>query len=109
MEIVTKIRWRVVMASFSFSMRFRSSAPLPLDLLRRRRVAVVDTASGIGTNLDDLSALTAVHDHSLGHLVTGFLNGWQFSVCPVLLCLLNLQLYVLIATQRSSLAGAKSG
>src|SRR5579864_5844998 len=31
--------------------------PLSLDLLRRRRVGVVDAASWIGTNLDNLSAL----------------------------------------------------
>jgi hypothetical protein len=36
--------------------------PLSLDLLRRRRVGMVDTAGRIGTNLDDLSALAAVHD-----------------------------------------------
>jgi len=49
--------------------------PLPLDLLRRGRVGMVDSASRIGTNLDDLSALAAVHDDGLGHLVTGFLDG----------------------------------
>jgi hypothetical protein len=83
--------------------------PLSLDLLRRRRVGMVGAASGIGTNLDDLSALAAVHDDGLSHLVTGFLNGWQFSACPVLLCFLHFQLDVLIATQESTLAGAKSG
>ena len=40
--------------------------PLPLDLLRRRRIRVMDTAGRIGTNLDDLSALAAVHDDGLG-------------------------------------------
>jgi hypothetical protein len=49
--------------------------PLPLDLLRRRRVGTVDTASRIGANLDYLSSLAAVHDNRLGHPVTGFLNG----------------------------------
>jgi len=34
--------------------------PLPLDLLRRRRVGMVDAASGIDTNLDHLSALATV-------------------------------------------------
>ena len=47
--------------------------PLPLDLLRRRRVGMVDAASWIGTNLDDLSALAAVHDDGLSHLVAGLL------------------------------------
>src|ERR1700723_3057062 len=50
-------------------------SPLPLDLLRRRRVRGVGAARRIGTNLDDLSALAAVHDNRLRHLVTGFLNG----------------------------------
>lgn len=49
--------------------------PLPLNLLRSRRVGMVDSASWIGANLNDLSALTAVHDDGLSHLVTGFLNG----------------------------------
>ena len=40
-----------------------------------RRVGMVGAASWIGTNLDDLSTLTAVHDDGLSHLVTGFLNG----------------------------------
>ena len=49
--------------------------PFPLDLLRGGRVGMVDAAGRIGTNLDDLSTFTAVHDNRLGHLVTGFLNG----------------------------------
>src|SRR5205807_566201 len=47
--------------------------PLPLDLLRRRRVGMVDTTSGIGANLDHLSALAAVHDDGLSHLVARLL------------------------------------
>jgi hypothetical protein len=47
--------------------------PLPVDLLRRRSVGMVDTTSGIGTNPDDLSALSAVHDDGLCHLVARFL------------------------------------
>src|SRR5579863_5547488 len=46
---------------------------LPLDLLRRRRVGVVDAASWIGTNLDDLSALAAVHHDGLSHLLAWLL------------------------------------
>jgi hypothetical protein len=36
---------------------------------------MVDAATLIGTNLHDLSALAAVHDNRLGHLVAWFLNG----------------------------------
>src|ERR1700691_3934454 len=63
--------------------------PLPLDLLRRRRVGMVDTARWIGTNLDDLSTLAAVHDHCLGHLVTGFLKGGEVGAGPVRLWLFD--------------------
>jgi hypothetical protein len=37
---------------------------------------MVDAASWIGTNLDDLSALTAVHDDGLSHLLAGLLVSW---------------------------------
>src|SRR5208282_3798124 len=47
--------------------------PLPLDLLRRRRVGMVGAASWIGTNLDDLSALAAVDNDGLSHLVARLL------------------------------------
>src|SRR5271163_1321541 len=57
--------------------------PLPLDLLRRRCVGMVDAASWIGANLDNLPALTAVHDNRLSHLVTGFLNGREFGARAV--------------------------
>jgi len=50
-------------------------SPFLGNLLRRGCVVMVHAAIGIGTNLDDLSALAAVHDDGLGHLVTGFLNG----------------------------------
>ena len=79
--------------------------PLPLDLLRRRRVGMVDAASWIGTNLDHLSALAAVHDNRLGHLVAGFLNGREFCTCAVRLGFLDLQLHILIPSQGSALAG----
>src|ERR1700678_3806315 len=79
--------------------------PLPLDLLRRGRVGMVDTAGRIGTNLDDLSALAAVHDDGLGHLVTGFLNGWELAACAVRLGFLDLQLDIMIPSQGSTLAG----
>jgi hypothetical protein len=61
------------MASFSFSIRFRSSARLSLNLLQRRRVGMVGAASWIGANLDHLSALPAVHDDGLSHLVAWLL------------------------------------
>jgi hypothetical protein len=38
---------------------------------------MVHTAIGIGADLHRLSALAAVHDNGLGHLVTGLLRGWQ--------------------------------
>src|SRR5208282_4326051 len=78
---------------------------LPLDLLRRRRVGMVDAASRIGTNLDDLSALSAVHDNRLGHLVTGFLNGRELGACAVRLRFLDLQLHIPIPPKGSALAG----
>jgi hypothetical protein len=79
--------------------------PLPLDLLRRKRIGMVDAASWIGTNLDDLAALAAVHDYGLGHLVTRFLNGCELGACAVRLGFLDLQLHVLIPSQGSALAG----
>src|SRR5208282_5906964 len=79
--------------------------PLPLDLLRRRRVGMVDAASGIGTNFDDLSALAAVHDDGLCHLLAGLLVSWQLGACAVCLRLLDLQLHILIPSQGSTLAG----
>jgi hypothetical protein len=51
------------MASFSFSDALPFFRPLPLDLLRRRCVGMVDTAHWIATNLDHLSALATVHDN----------------------------------------------
>src|SRR5208282_2678522 len=79
--------------------------PLPLDLLGRRRVGMVDAASWIGTDLDDLSALTAVHDDGLSHLLAGLLVSWQLGACAVCLRLLDLQLYIPIPSKRSALAG----
>ena len=75
----------------------------PLDLLRRRRVGVVDAASCIGANLYYLSALTSIHDNRLGHLVTGFLNGGELSARAVRF--LDLQLDIVIPSQGSALAG----
>src|SRR5208282_3576277 len=79
--------------------------PLPLDLLRRGRVGMVDTASGIGTNLDDLSALAAVHDDGLSHLLAWLLVSRQLACCAVCLRFLDLQLHILIPSQGSALAG----
>ena len=56
--------------------------PLSLDLLRRRRVGMMSAASRIGTNLNYLSALAAVHDDGLGHLLAGFLNGSSLVLPP---------------------------
>src|SRR5580704_9397132 len=78
--------------------------PLALDLLRRRRVGVVGAASGIGTNLDDLSALPAVHDDGLSHLVAWFLVRGELGACTVCLRLLDLQFDILIPPQGSALA-----
>src|SRR5271165_5772848 len=79
--------------------------PLPLNLLRRRRVGMVDTASWIGTDLDDLSALPAVHDDGLSHLRAWLLVNWQLGACAVCLRLLDLQLHIPIPSQGSALAG----
>jgi hypothetical protein len=85
--------------------QFLSPDPLPLDLLRRRHVGMVYAASWIGTNLNDLSALPAIHDNRLGHLVTGFLVSRELGACAVRLGFFDLQLDVLILSQRSALAG----
>src|SRR5579862_350873 len=79
--------------------------PLALDLLRRGRVGMVDAASGIGTNLDDLSALTAVHDDGLGHLVACLLVSGKLGACAVRLRFLDFQLDIVIPSQGSALAG----
>src|ERR1700685_3507180 len=79
--------------------------PLPLDLLRRRRVGVVGAASGIGTNLDHLSALAAVHDDGLSHLVAWFLVRGELATCTICFRLFDLQLDVLIPPQGSAFAG----
>src|SRR5580658_4710005 len=79
--------------------------PLPLDLLRRRRVGVVGAAGGIGTNLDDLSALSAVHDDGLSHLVAWLLVRGELGCCAVRLRFLDLQLHILIPSQGSAVAG----
>src|SRR5271166_4535751 len=78
---------------------------LPLDLLRRRRVGVVNAANWIGTNFDDLSALAAVHDDGLSHLVAWLLGSRQLGACTVCFRLLDLQLHILIPSQGSALAG----
>src|SRR6266478_8938078 len=79
--------------------------PLPLNLLRRRRVGVVDAASGIGTNLYDLSALAAVHDDGLSHLLAWLLVCGELSACTVCFRLLDLQFHILIPSHGSALAG----
>src|SRR5580700_1630483 len=78
---------------------------LPLDLLRRGCVGVVDTAGRIGTDLDELSALPAVHDDGLSHLLAWLLVSRQLGACAVGLWLLDLQLHVLIPSQGSALPG----
>src|SRR5208282_2915955 len=78
---------------------------LPLDLLRRGRVRMVDATSRIGTDLDDLSALPAVHDDGLCHLLAGLLVSWGLGACAVCLRLLDLQLYIPIPSKGSALAG----
>src|SRR5258708_34920034 len=79
--------------------------PLPLDLLRRWRVGMVDAASWIGTNLDDLSALAAVHDDGLSHLLAWLLVRGELVACAVRLGFLDLQFHVPIPSQGSTLAG----
>jgi len=83
--------------------------PLLRDLLRRRRIGMVDAAIGIGANLDCLSALATIHDDSLGHLVTGLLRSWQLGGYAVGLRFLDFQFDVLISSQGCSLAGVPSG
>src|SRR5258708_25025556 len=79
--------------------------PLPLDLLRRRRVGMVGAASWIGTNLDDLPALPAVHDDGLSHLVARLLIRGELGACAVRLELLDFQLHIVIPPQGSASAG----
>src|SRR5436305_3844571 len=78
--------------------------PLPLDLLRRRRVGMMDAASWIGTNLDDLAALPAVDNDGLGHLLAWLLVRGELGACAVCLRLLDLQFDILIPSQGSALA-----
>src|ERR1700727_2218355 len=82
--------------------------PLPLHLLRRRRVGMVSAASWISAHLDDLSALAAVHEDGLSHLLAWLLVSWQLAACVVCLRLLDLQLHILIPSQGSTLAGIPS-
>jgi len=79
--------------------------PFLLDLLRRRRVGMVGAASWIGTNLDDLAALAAVHDDGLSHLVAWLLVRGELGARAVYLRLLDLQLHIPIPSQRSAFAG----
>src|SRR6202034_355457 len=79
--------------------------PLALDLLRRRRVRVVGTASGIGANSDDLSALATVHDDRLSHLVAWFLIRGELATCTIGFRLFDLQFDILIPPQGSAFAG----
>src|SRR5208337_3151615 len=79
--------------------------PLPLDLLRRRRVGVMDKASWIGTNLDNLAALPPVHDDGLSHLVAWLLVRGELGTCGVGLGFLDLQLHIVIPSQGSAFAG----
>ena len=72
--------------------------PLLRDLLRRRRIGMVDAAIGIGTNLNCLAALPAVHDNGLGHLVTRLLRGWRLCGGAVGLRLPDFQFDVLISS-----------
>ena len=71
--------------------------PLPLDLLRRECVGMVDPTSGIGTNLDDLAALAAVRDSCPCHLVARLLNRRKLGASAIRFCFPELQLHVSIA------------
>jgi hypothetical protein len=66
---------------------------------------VVGAASGIGTNLDDLSALAAVHDDGLRHLVAWLPVRGELGACAVCLRFLDLLFDILIPSQGSALAG----
>ena len=66
---------------------------------------MMDAARWIGANLNHQPALAAVHDDGFGHLLAGFLVGRQLACRAVCLRLLDLQLYILIPSQGSALAG----
>ena len=81
---------------------FAFRCPFLLNLFGRRRVGTMHPASGIGTNLDDVSPVTSVRYDGLGHLVARLLERRQlgaFVICP---CLLDLQFKVAIASKRST-------
>ena len=44
--------------------------------------------AGSAQTLTDLSALAAVHDDGLGHLVAGLLVSWQLALAPLALAFL---------------------
>ena len=58
---------------------------------------MVDAASWIGTNLDDLSALAAVHDDGLSHLLARSLKPDLLRAHTVGFRFLDLQFQVAIA------------
>ena len=60
---------------------------------------MVDTTSWIGTNLDDLAALAAIHDDGLSHLVAWLLVCGELAACAVCLGFLDLQLHVPIPSK----------
>jgi len=72
----------VVIASFLLLDPLRFLRPLPLHLLRGRRIGMVDRASWVGANLDDLSALTAIYDDGLSRLLARLLLPASLALAP---------------------------
>jgi hypothetical protein len=57
--------------------------------------------AGSAQTLDDLSALTAVHDDGLSHLLAWLLVSRQIGACAVRLRFLDLQIHILIPTMEA--------
>ena len=69
---------------------------------------MMHTAGKIGTDLYDLSALPAVHDDGLSHLVARSLEPDLLGAHTVSFRRLDLQFQVAIAAQRCAFAGVPS-
>ena len=82
--------------------------PLPFNLLRRGCIRMMHAAGKIGADFDDLSALAAVHDDSLGYFVAGFLEPYLLRGHTVHLRLFDLQFQIAIAAQGCAFTGVPS-
>jgi hypothetical protein len=66
---------------------------------------MVDTASWVGANLDDLSALTAIYDDGLSRLLVRLLLPDSLALAPFTFGFLISNSTLLIPSQESAFAG----